>query len=238
MPIKKESKTEIPTHIGIIMDGNGRWAKKRGLPRSAGHSFGTKAFKGIVKYCNEIGLKYLTVYLFSTENWKRPAAEVDNIMSLLREHLSNTEYLGDNCRALFIGDRSKLAPDIVDLIEKTEEATKNATGTTVILAVNYGGRDDIVNAVKKVCEDVKAGKLDADKIDEEVFSQKLYTKDIPDPDFILRPSGEYRLSNFLTWQSAYSELVFMNVLWPDFKPRHLDKAINEFNQRNRRFGGI
>lgn len=233
---KKTEKTRVlPTHIAIIMDGNGRWAKKRSLPRTAGHVAGAKTFKNIARYCNKIGLKYLTVYAFSTENWKRPQDEVKGIMNLLRDYLKDAENFKDeNIKVNFIGDRTPLAEDIKELMKKNEEGSKNATGLTLNIAINYGGRDEITNAVKKIVNSgVKAG-----DITEDLISQNLYTYDIPDPDFIIRPSGEYRLSNYLIWQSAYSEYWFSDILWPDFTPRHLEKAINDYNHRNRRFGGV
>lgn len=232
---KKEQTRVLPTHIAIIMDGNGRWAKKRSLPRTAGHVAGAKTFKNIARYCNKIGLKYLTVYAFSTENWKRPRDEVKGIMNLLRDYLKDAENFKDeNIKVNFIGDRTPLAEDIKELMKKNEEGSKNATGLTLNIAINYGGRDEITNAVKKI---VDSG-VKAEDITEDLISQNLYTYDIPDPDFIIRPSGEYRLSNYLIWQSAYSEYWFSDILWPDFTPRHLEKAINDYNHRNRRFGGV
>lgn len=233
---KKTEKTRVlPTHIAIIMDGNGRWAKKRSLPRTAGHVAGAKTFKNIARYCNKIGLKYLTVYAFSTENWKRPESEVKGIMNLLRDYLKDAENFKDeNIKVNFIGDRTPLAEDIKELMKKNEEGSKNATGLTLNIAINYGGRDEITNAVKKI---VDSG-VKAEDVTEDLISQNLYTYDIPDPDFIIRPSGEYRLSNYLIWQSAYAEYWFSDILWPDFTPRHLEKAINDYNHRNRRFGGV
>ena len=232
---KKEQTRVLPTHIAIIMDGNGRWAKKRSLPRTAGHVAGAKTFKNIARYCNKIGLKYLTVYAFSTENWKRPRDEVKGIMNLLRDYLKDAENFKDeNIKVNFIGDRTPLAEDIKELMKKNEEGSKNATGLTLNIAINYGGRDEITNAVKKI---VNSG-VKAEDVTEDLISQNLYTYDIPDPDFIIRPSGEYRLSNYLIWQSAYSEYWFSDILWPDFTPHHLEKAINDYNHRNRRFGGV
>ncbi|MBO5358556.1 MAG: di-trans,poly-cis-decaprenylcistransferase [Clostridia bacterium] len=217
------------------MDGNGRWAKKRGLPRSAGHVAGAKTFKNIARYCNKIGLKYLTVYAFSTENWKRPADEVNGIMNLLRDYLRDAENFKDeNIRVRFIGDRAPLADDIKALMEKNENDSKNATGLTLYIAINYGGRDEIVKAVQKIV----ASGVSASEVNEQLISNSLYTHDCPDPDFIIRPSGEYRLSNYLIWQSAYSEFWYSDVLWPDFTDKDLEKAIDDFSNRNRRFGGI
>ena len=237
MPLLKKQTTErkLPRHIAIIMDGNGRWAKKRSMPRSAGHVAGAKTFKDIARYCNKIGLEYLTVYAFSTENWKRPKDEVDSIMNLLREYLKDAEnFKSDNIKVKFIGNLEPLADDIKELIKKDEDGSKDATGLKLNIAINYGGRDEITNAVKKIIDSgVKTG-----DITEQTISDNLYTAGMPDPDFIIRPSGEYRLSNYLIWQSAYAEYWFSDVLWPDFKPKHLEKAIDEYNHRNRRFGGV
>ena len=233
--LKKNENRILPQHIAIIMDGNGRWAKKKGLPRTTGHIAGAKTFKNIARYCNKIGLKYLTVYAFSTENWKRPADEVDGIMNLLRDYLKDAENFKDeNIRVRFIGDRTPLADDIKELMAKNENDSKNATGLTLYIAINYGGRDEIVKAVRKI---VDSG-IKADDINEQLISNMLYTCDCPDPDFIIRPSGEYRISNYLIWQSAYSEFWYSDILWPDFTEKHLEKAIADFNKRNRRFGGI
>lgn len=237
MPIFKKKITErvLPTHIAIIMDGNGRWAKKRSLPRTAGHAAGSKNFKDIARYCNKIGLKYLTVYAFSTENWKRPKEEVDNIMKIFREYLEDAKNFKDeNIQVQFIGDRSVLDEDIQRLMKESEDASQDATGLHLNIAINYGGRDEIVHAVKNI---VDSG-IDANDITEQTVSDNLYTAGQPDPDFIIRPSGEYRLSNYLIWQSAYAEYWFSDILWPDFKPKDLDRAIEEFNKRNRRFGGV
>ena len=231
----KQAERVLPKHIAIIMDGNGRWAKKRGMPRSAGHIAGAKTFKNIARYCNKIGLEYLTVYAFSTENWKRPQAEVDAIINLLRDYLKDAENFKDeNIRVKFIGNLEPLADDIKALIDKNVEGSKNATGLTLSIAINYGGRDEITNAVKEI---IKKG-IKSENITEDIISQNLYTKDCPDPDFIIRPSGEYRLSNYLIWQSAYAEYWFSDILWPDFTEKHLEKAIEDYNKRNRRFGGI
>ena len=233
--IKKNTESVLPRHIAIIMDGNGRWAKKRGLPRTAGHTAGAKTFKNIARYCNKIGLKYLTVYAFSTENWKRPEDEVKGIMNLLREYLKDAENFKDeNIRVRFIGDREPLADDIKELMLKNERESENATGLTLYIAINNGGRDEIVKALQKI---IKSG-VKAEDITEKVISDNLYTADCPDPDFIIRPSGEYRISNYLIWQSAYSEFWYSDILWPDFTEKHLEKAIDDFNKRNRRFGGI
>jgi len=231
----KTSDRVLPRHIAIIMDGNGRWAKKRSLPRTAGHVAGAKTFKNIARYCNKIGLEYLTVYAFSTENWKRPKQEVDGIMNLLRDYLKDAEnFKNENIKVKFIGDLEPLDDDIKELIKKDEDGSKDATGLNLNIAINYGGRDEIAKAVKKI---VESG-TPADSITEKLISDNLYTAGIPDPDFIIRPSGEYRLSNYLIWQSAYAEYWFSDILWPDFTPKHLEKAIDEYNHRNRRFGGV
>ena len=234
---KKKQPVErvLPTHIAIIMDGNGRWAKKRALPRTAGHAAGSKNFKDIARYCNKIGLKYLTVYAFSTENWKRPQEEVNNIMKIFKEYLEDTKNFKDeNIKLQFIGDRTVLDPEIQRLMQQSEDDSRDATGLHLNIAINYGGRDEIVHAVKNI---VNSG-VGADDITEDMISQNLYTTGQPDPDFIIRPSGEYRLSNYLIWQSAYAEYWFSDILWPDFKTSDLDRAIDDFNKRNRRFGGV
>ncbi len=231
--------TVLPNHIGIIMDGNGRWAKKRMLPRSAGHAAGSENFKTIARYCNKIGIKYLTVYAFSTENWKRPKDEVDGIMNLLRKYLRDSEnFKAENIKLRFIGELSVLPEDIKELIKKAEYDSKDATGLTVNMAVNYGGRDEILHAVKDICREVQSGSLDINDITEKSVTDRLYMSDCPEPDFIIRPSGEYRLSNFLVWQSAYAEFWYSDVLWPDFSTKDLDRAIADFSLRNRRFGGV
>ncbi len=232
---KKVEHSSVPQHIAIIMDGNGRWAKKRGLPRSVGHSQGAKKFKEIARYCNKIGVKYLTVYAFSTENWKRPKEEVDGIMNLLRDYLKDSSnFKGENIKLRFIGNIDALPDDIKLLMENACRDSDDATGMTACLAVNYGGRDELTNAFKKL---VSKG-VSADDITEELISENLYTAEYPDPELIIRPSGELRTSNFLIWQSAYSEFWFHNVLWPDFTTADLDRAIEDFNKRNRRFGGV
>ena len=229
----------IPKHIGIIMDGNGRWAKKRMLPRNMGHKKGAEVFQDITRYCNELGLESVTFYAFSTENWKRPAEEVNGIMSLLKEYLIKAfDYEKENNRVVFLGDKSAFSGELLELMLDIEEKTKDRTGMTLNIALNYGARNEIVSAAKSIAEKVKNGQLAVDDITEDVFSDHLYTKGQPDPDFILRPSGEKRISNFLLWQIAYSEFVYMDVLWPDFTRKDLDEAIIEFNRRNRRFGGV
>ena len=229
----------LPRHIGIIMDGNGRWAKKHHLPRSAGHAAGSKNFKEIARYANKIGLQYLTVYAFSTENWKRPKDEVDNILNILRDYLKDAKNFKDeNIKVKFIGDLAPLDEDIIALIRDAEENSADATGMQLNIALNYGGRDEIVHAVRAIAREVVDGTLQPDAIDESCIEQHLYTAGQPDPDFIIRPSGEFRLSNFLIWQSSYAEFWYSNVLWPEFKPKHLLAAIEDYNKRNRRFGGV
>lgn len=239
-PIEVVTKGCLPVHIGIIMDGNGRWAKKRGLPRQAGHVSGAKVFRTITKHCEKRGIRYLTVYAFSTENWKRPQAEIDAIMNLLREYLkeSLTDFKKENIRTRFIGDLSALAPDIQELMAEAQAETAHKTGMTLNIAVNYGGRAEIVHAAQRLVRDVQNGRLRIEDIDETQISDRLYTAGQPDPDLILRPSGESRLSNFLVWQAAYAEYVMNDVLWPDFTTADLDAALREFARRNRRFGGV
>ncbi len=236
---RNSENLSLPQHIGIIMDGNGRWAKKHHLPRSAGHAAGSKNFKDIARFANKIGLKYLTVYAFSTENWKRPQDEVDNIMNILRDYLKDAKNFKDeNIKVKFIGNLEQLDNDIIELIRDAEESSAKATGLHLNIALNYGGRDEIVHAVRNIANSVKAGEIEITSIDEQTISDNLYTAGQPDPDFIIRPSGEFRISNFLIWQSSYSEFWYSNVLWPEFKPKHLIQAIEDYNKRNRRFGGV
>ena len=225
--------------IGIIMDGNGRWAKKRGLPRTAGHKAGAEVFRDIAAYCRELGVAYLTVYAFSTENWKRPLEEVSAIMKLFGEYLlKGFNYKDRNIRIKFLGDRAALDAKLQKLMNELEEDSAGKTGMTLNIAVNYGGRPEIVRAAQQLAAKAAAGELKPEDITEEMMSDAMYTTGQKDPDFILRPSGEKRLSNFMLWQAAYSELVEMDVLWPDFTRDDLDAAIMEFNKRSRRFGGI
>ena len=230
-------KEHLPVHIGIIMDGNGRWAKKRGMPRSVGHQKGAAVFKTVSRYCRDRGIKYLTVYAFSTENWKRSQEEVSGIMNLFREYLKDVKnYTKENIRVCFIGDRSVLDEDIIKLMEDTEQTSKDYDSMTLNIAINYGGIAEITNAVRICAEKVKSGELNPSEITEKDIEATLYTNGQPAPDLIIRTGGEYRLSNFLTWQSAYSELYFCDVLWPDFDKKHIDEALKEFSRRNRRFG--
>lgn len=229
----------LPSHIAIIMDGNGRWAKKRFLSRKIGHKMGADALERIVKYANKIGIKHLTVYAFSTENWKRSEDEVDALMNLLRDYLD--DYISrsetDNIKIDIIGSRDKLAEDICKKIDILQEKTKNKDGLSFHIALNYGSRDEILRAVKKLANDVKNNSVEISDISEEMLSTYLDTKEIPDPELLIRTSGEERISNFLLWQIAYSEFYFTDVLWPDFKPKDLDEAIISFQNRDRRFGG-
>lgn len=234
-------KTELPIHVGIIMDGNGRWAKKRGLPRQFGHRQGAKTFRKIVRHCKSIGIKYVTFYAFSTENWKRPTDEVASIMQLMREYLDDVRgYIDENVRLVFIGDRSALDVDIRQKMFDLERDSESFTAMTLAIALNYGGRAEITHAVSTIADDICAGKLSAKDVTQELLASRLYTSSfgMPDVDLIIRPSGEYRLSNFLIWQAAYAEYVFMNILWPDFSEKDMDAALVEYASRNRRFGGV
>ena len=232
-------KLAPPRHIAIIMDGNGRWAKKRGLPRTAGHAAGGDAFRRIANYCRTLGVEYLTVYAFSTENWKRPEDEIGGIMKLLGKYLEESLRDMEKNRVCFrfFGDLNRLNPELRDLCLEAQNRSKDYD-VQVNFCLNYGGRDEIVRASTAFAKDVQAGKYQPEDLTEELLSQYLYSKDVPDPELIIRPSGEQRTSNFLLWQSAYSEFVFMDVLWPDFGPADLDKAIEEYHRRNRRFGGV
>ncbi|MGN0648038.1 MAG: isoprenyl transferase [Oscillospiraceae bacterium] len=229
----------LPKHIAFIMDGNGRWAKKRGLPRTAGHTEGARTFKKIVRYCKDIGIENITFYAFSTENWKRPDEEVSAIMNLMREYLVEVRrYMTENTRLIVLGDKSGFSPDLRQGFAAIEEDTKHFTEMTLNLAVNYGARHEMTGAVRQLAQQVQAGTLAPEDITEDTISQALYTKELPDVDLMIRPSGEYRLSNFLLWQSAYAELYFCDTLWPDFSPKDLDAALIAYAQRNRRFGGV
>ncbi len=230
----------LPQHIGIIMDGNGRWAKKRGLPRSAGHSAGAESLKKIITYANKLGVKYITVYAFSTENWKRPKEEVDYLMNLLLSYLRDAEksLAGENVVIRAIGSRKELSEEIREQIIKTEEFTSKNTGIVMNIALNYGAREEITNAVKEICREVKNAETDIDKISEQTIENRLYTAGQPEVDLLIRTSGEQRLSNFMLWQVSYAEMWFTDKLWPDFKPRDLRQAIIDFQNRGRRFGGV
>ena len=236
----KENNLSVPQHIAIIMDGNGRWAKRRGLPRKAGHKAGAETFSRIAAYCNEIGVKYLTVYAFSTENWKRSADEVSGIMFLLENYLKEAlrDMEKNRIRFKVFGDISRLTPALQRLCRETMERSSVYSDVQVNFCLNYGGRDEIVRAARAFAADVAAGKRRPEDLSEADFALYLDSAGVPDPELVIRPSGELRTSNFLPWQSAYSELVFMDVLWPDFSGADLDAAIAEFHQRNRRFGGV
>ena len=238
MALSVNEKPAPPRHIAIIMDGNGRWAKKRGLPRTAGHAAGAEAFRRIANYCRTLGVRYLTVYAFSTENWKRSQDEVMGIMKLLRRYLEEALRDMEKNRVAFrfFGDLSRLSPELQKLCHDAENRSKDYD-VQVNFCLNYGGRDEIVRAAQGFARDVAAGKFTPGDLTEEILSGYLYSADVPDPELIIRPSGEKRTSNFLLWQSAYSEYVFMNVLWPDFTEKDLDSAIEEYHRRNRRFGG-
>lgn len=232
-------KLPPPRHIAIVMDGNGRWAKKRGLPRSAGHVAGVESFRRIVSYAHVLGVEYITVYAFSTENWKRSQEEVSGIMGLLEKHLGEAlrDMEKNQARFCFFGDLSRLSPRLQELCRQTQERSRQYTQGQVNFCLNYGGRNEIIRAAREFARRVAAGECTPEELTEEVFSQYLDSAGIPDPELVIRPSGEKRISNYLLWQSAYSEFVFMDVLWPDFSPQDLDKAIAEFHGRNRRFGG-
>ncbi len=231
---------KIPKHVAIIMDGNGRWAKKKKMPRTYGHAAGAKVVEKICEDAKNLGIEYLTVYAFSTENWKRPETEVDKIMSLIREYLKKQEkkMMKENMVFSVIGDRNRLAPDIIETIDRVEKNTAGNTGLKFCVAINYGSRDEMIRAMKALTKDVKEGKIKEEDISEEMFSGYLETRNYPDPDLLIRTSGEERLSNFLMWQLAYSEFYFTDVLWPDFNKKELDKAIDKYNKRDRRFGTI
>ena len=234
-----EENNSLPQHIGFIMDGNGRWAKKRAMPRNFGHKQGAAVFKKTINWCRELGVKAATFYAFSTENWKRPEDEVNGIMNLLRQYIKDILAMArENVRFIFVGDLSPFDEDIrvelLDIMEDSKENTEFIAG----VALNYGGRAEITNAARIIAKKCAAGEISCDEITEELLEENLYTSEFPPLDLVIRPSGEQRLSNFLIWQAAYAECVFMDVLWPDFKKKDLEYAINEFAGRSRRFGGI
>ena len=235
----EQERSGLPRHIAIILDGNGRWAKKRGLPRTAGHAAGAETFRRIATYCKNIGVDYLTVYAFSTENWKRPPEEVGTIMKLLdrylREAIATMER--DKIRMRVLGDVSALSPELQAEIARTNEISQRYQGFQANICLNYGGRDEIIHAARRYAEDYAAGRVNGE-LTEEGFGSYLYSAGIPDPDLMIRPGGEVRISNFLLWQCAYSEFYFTDVLWPDFTSAELDKAIAEFRRRDRRYGGV
>ncbi len=233
-------KRNIPAHIAVIMDGNGRWAQKRGLPRTAGHSAGSETFQRVAEYLSDLGVQYFTVYAFSTENWKRPPEEVGEIMRLLEKYLHKAirEMRERNIRLRFFGDLSPLSDGMKALIEEANAISETTSGMLVNVCLNYGGRAELTRAARLIAEDCKAGKLSPEDITEDMISRRLYSNGIPDPDLMIRPGGEVRLSNFLLWQNAYTEFYFTDVLWPDMDERQFDLAIAAFQQRKRRYGGI
>ena len=235
-----DTSRDLPGHIAVIMEGNGRWAARRGLPRSAGHREGANTHNRVVKECNAIGIKYLTAFAFSTENWNRPRQEVNALMQLLLEFLQNAEkeLAGTNIRITVIGDTDKLSEEIRNEIDWVVANTAANTGLNLVIALNYGSRCEIAAAAARIARDVREGRIEPEDVDEELFSNYLYTSGIPDPDLVIRPSGEYRLSNFLLWQSSYSEFWYSDILWPDFSKEHLYQAISDYQNRNRRFGGL
>ena len=235
----KREASRVPRHIAIILDGNGRWAKKRGLPRTAGHAVGAETFRKIATYCKDIGVEYLTVYAFSTENWKRPEGEVAAIMKLLGKYLQEAidTMERDHIRMKVLGGLEELSPELRAMVERTDEISQKYAGFQANICLNYGGRDEILRAARRYARDYAEGKADA-ALTEEGFASYLYSAGIPDPDLLIRPGGEQRISNFLLWQCAYAEFYFTDVLWPDFSPAELDKAIAVFNSRDRRYGGV
>ncbi|MBQ2891035.1 MAG: isoprenyl transferase [Clostridia bacterium] len=238
--VRSIDPSNLPRHIGVIMDGNGRWAKNRHLPRSAGHKAGADTFEKIVKYCDKIGIKAITAYAFSTENWNRPKAEVDNLMELLYNYLQMAEekFAGTNIILRVIGDRSALSEKINKAIDHAIEITNGNTGIILNMALNYGGQDEIVRAARIAAEAVKNGEMTPEEITKEFLDKNMYTGDNPPVDLIIRPSGELRLSNFLLWQSAYAELWYSDINWPDFSEKDMERAIIDYQKRNRRFGKV
>jgi undecaprenyl diphosphate synthase len=237
VPTQPESNG-FPAHVAIIMDGNGRWAQARGYPRVMGHKQGAEAVRRTIKAAKQLGIRYLTLYGFSLENWKRPATEVADLMSLLRLYLRQevSELHREGVRIRFIGERERLEPEIVSLIEMAEQKTKGNTQLNLIVALSYGSRQEITSAARRIAREAAAGELDPETVDEAAISGRLFTADVPDPDLIIRTSGEKRISNFLLWQAAYAELVFTDVLWPDFSREELENSIQEFARRERRYG--
>ena len=231
---------QIPNHVAIILDGNGRWAKKRGMPRNYGHAQGAKTVEDMCEITYNLGIRYFTVYAFSTENWNRPKDEVDALMKLLRNYMINCKKRANknNMRVRVIGDKSGIDEDIREKIEDLEESTKNNTGLNFQIAINYGGRDEITRALKRISKDVKDGIIDVERINQDTISDYLDTRGIPDPDLLIRTCGELRISNFLLWQCAYTEFYISDIAWPDFSKEELEKAITAYNQRERKYGGI
>lgn len=240
MPALDTMDLKIPAHIAVIMDGNGRWAKARGIPRSLGHRAGMGALRRAVEDCADLGVKYLTVYALSTENWKRPEDEVSYLMKLLRDYLEKevVKLKENNIRLRMLGDMSVFSEALRQSIYKAEADTAECSGMQLIIALNYGGRQELVAAARRLAEDVKKGVLTPENIDNDLFQNKMFLPDIPDPDLVIRTSGEMRLSNFLLWQIAYSEFYVTDLLWPDFRRKHLLDAISAYSKRDRRFGGL
>lgn len=234
------AESMLPAHVGIIMDGNGRWAKKRLQPRTLGHRAGAQNFRTITRYASKLGIKYLTVYAFSTENWSRPAEEVGALLRLFKDYLEEAlrDFMEENIRVRFIGDVSAFPQELRKLIAEVEEASAPKTGMVLNLAMNYGGRAEILRGARAFAADVRAGLCQPEDLTEERFDRYLYTAGQPAPDLIIRPSGEQRVSNFLLWQCAYAEFVYFDILWPDFKPQDLDRALEIYCSRQRRFGGV
>lgn len=230
---------QVPRHVAFIMDGNGRWAKKRGLPRKLGHAEGARNFKKIMRHCKKRGVKYATFYAFSTENWSRPDDEVHALMKLFDDYLLDvSELMKEEVHTVFIGDKSRFSDSLRGKMLQLERDTAHFTDLTLIMAMNYGGRQELTHACRRIAEQIREGTLTPDQITEETIGNHLFTAGIPDVDLLIRPSGEQRLSNFLPWQSSYAEFYFSNILWPDFSPKELDKALLDFAERNRRFGGL
>jgi len=236
--VQNSEASPPPAHVAIIMDGNGRWAKSRGLPRIFGHRRGAEVARTVLRRAEELGVSYLTLYSFSSENWRRPRPEVEDLMGLLRVYLRSevADLHRSGVRVRMIGDRTRMPRDIIDLVEHAETLTVANTGITMVLALSYGSRDELAKAVREIAEEAASGAIRPQDIDETTIAERLYTRDIPDPDLVIRTGREKRLSNFLLWQAAYAELVFTDVLWPDFTARDLEDAIGEFHKRERRFG--
>ena len=230
----------LPRHVAIIMDGNGRWAKKRGLPRTAGHKVGAETFRKIAQHCKKLGIEYITVYAFSPENWKRPREEVETIMGLLKTYMMEAieTMEKDQIKLKFFGDMSALSPELQDLVRKTNEMSSHIDGVQANICLNYGGRDEILQAARAFAKECAEGKADPESLTADIFSSYLYSAGVPDPELIIRPSGELRLSNFLLWQCAYAEFYYCDTLWPDFSEEDLEKAIIDYQKRDRRFGGV
>ncbi|MDR3178586.1 MAG: isoprenyl transferase [Oscillospiraceae bacterium] len=238
--IKSNKNKNLPKHLAIIMDGNGRWAKKKLLPRSVGHKFGAKNFRSITRYCNSIGILYLTVFAFSTENWKRPKEEIKFLIVLFKQYLKEAlkDFKKENVKIKFLGERNVFPKEVISLINEAEKISLNSTSMFLNIAMNYGSRSEITRAVRLIAKEVAKEKININDINESIVSDNLYTFSQPDVDLVLRTGGEKRISNFLLWQSAYAEYIFSDVLWPDFKPQDLQLALAEFSLRKRRFGGV